>query len=60
VWVAESNAGHPQFLAKRETEQHLLIEQVGARLRAKMSFLDPVTVVAASESAESAAVAGAH
>ncbi|MHB8753506.1 MAG: ketol-acid reductoisomerase [Candidatus Acidiferrales bacterium] len=51
AWVAESNAGHPQFLAKRETEQHLLIEQVGARLRAKMPFLDPVTVTAVSESA---------
>jgi ketol-acid reductoisomerase len=43
-WIAEHAAGRPNFEARRQQEQALLIEQVGARLRALMPFLDPVTV----------------
>lgn len=44
TWIAENEAGRPNFHQSRQTEQRQLIEQVGAQLRAKMSFLDPVTV----------------
>jgi len=43
IWIAENEAGRPNFNESRRTEQRQLIEQVGAQLRAKMSFLDPVT-----------------
>jgi ketol-acid reductoisomerase len=44
AWLAEHEAGRPAFNAARAREQALLIEQVGARLRAMMPFLQPVTV----------------
>jgi ketol-acid reductoisomerase len=44
TWIAESEAGRPNFTAMRLREQEHPIEQVGARLRALMPFLDPVTV----------------
>jgi ketol-acid reductoisomerase len=43
-WIAENAAGRPWFNKVREAEQNQLIEQVGARLRALMPFLKPVTV----------------
>jgi ketol-acid reductoisomerase len=43
-WIAENKAGRPKFNAMRRKEQHQLIEEVGARLRARMPFLQPVTV----------------
>jgi ketol-acid reductoisomerase len=43
AWIAENEAGRPTFDATRRREQDHLIEQVGARLRAMMPFLDPVT-----------------
>ena len=43
-WIAENEKGRPWFNAQRATEQDQLIEQVGARLRSMMPFLDPVTV----------------
>ncbi len=52
-WIAENEAGRPFFNATRSAEQRQLIEQVGARLRARMAFLNPVTV-AAEESVHSA------
>ena len=43
-WIAENDQGRPRFSAIRAREQEQLIEQVGARLRAMMPFLDAVTV----------------
>ncbi len=43
-WIAENDAGRPWFLAQRKKEQEHPIEQVGAKLRAMMPFLDAVTV----------------
>ncbi len=40
-WLAESRAGAGNLLAKRTEEQHHLIEDVGANLRAMMPFLTP-------------------
>lgn len=37
-WIAENRAGRPRFLARRKQESELLVEQVGAELRAKMSW----------------------
>jgi ketol-acid reductoisomerase len=45
-WIAENEAGRPKFNAKRAEEQKLLVEQVGARLRGMMAFLQPVVVTA--------------
>ncbi len=41
-WIAENEQGLPWFTAAREQERHHQIEQVGARLRSMMPFLDPV------------------
>lgn len=43
-WVAENKKGRPWFKATRQKEQDQLIEEVGARLRSMMPFLNPVTV----------------
>ena len=43
-WIDENKAGRPNFYATRRKEQRQLIEEVGARLRARMPFLHPVTV----------------
>ena len=43
-WIAENEKGRPEFNAIREREQNHQIEEVGARLRAMMPFLNPVTV----------------
>jgi len=37
-WIAENQAGRPNFLARRKQEAELPVEQVGAELRAKMSW----------------------
>ena len=42
AWIAENEKGLPWFNAARERERQHPIEQVGARLRAMMPFLDPV------------------
>lgn len=39
-WIDENEKGRPQFNQTRRAEQDLLIEQVGAKLRKMMSFLD--------------------
>jgi len=44
AWIAENEAGRPNFTRTREAEQQHRIEQVGAALRAMMPFLQPVTV----------------
>jgi ketol-acid reductoisomerase len=43
-WIAENEEGRPKFTEMRRKEQHLLVEQVGERLRALMPFLNPVKV----------------
>jgi ketol-acid reductoisomerase len=62
-WIAENETGRPEFNASRRKEQQQLIEEVGARLRANMKFLDPVTVpandTASAESTPAPATASA-
>jgi ketol-acid reductoisomerase len=43
-WIEENETGRTEFLAERARQRAHSIEQVGARLRAMMPFLDPVTV----------------
>jgi ketol-acid reductoisomerase len=43
-WIKENESGRPEFNRQREIEGGLLIEEVGARLRALMPFLKPVTI----------------
>jgi ketol-acid reductoisomerase len=54
-WIAENKNGRSNFDAMRRKEQHLLVEQVGARLRGMMPFLKPVTVQTEPESAATTA-----
>jgi ketol-acid reductoisomerase len=43
-WIAENEAGRPKFSATRAAERSQKLEEVGARLRAMMPFLDAVEV----------------
>src|SRR5687767_6558676 len=43
-WIAENEAGRPWFDKKRRDERAQPIEEVGARLRAMIPFLDAITV----------------
>jgi len=43
-WIAENEAGLPNFKRIRQQEAQHPIEAVGGRLRSMMPFLDPVTV----------------
>jgi ketol-acid reductoisomerase len=43
-WFAENEAGRPEFNKRRRSEQDHPIEQVGAKLREMMTFVDPVTI----------------
>jgi ketol-acid reductoisomerase len=45
-WIAESDSGRAEFNRLREADRDHPIEQVGARLRAQMPFLNPVEVQA--------------
>ncbi|HEV8054483.1 MAG TPA: ketol-acid reductoisomerase, partial [Candidatus Limnocylindrales bacterium] len=45
-WIAENEAGRPQFNQMREADRNHQIELVGAELRAKMRWLDPVEISA--------------
>ena len=42
-WIKENEDGRPTFNARRKAEQTQLLEDVGARLRSMMPFLNPVT-----------------
>ncbi len=42
-WIAENEAGIPEFKKMRQADAHHPIEVVGTKLRAMMPFLDPVT-----------------
>jgi ketol-acid reductoisomerase len=43
-WVAENEAGCPNFEHQRQVERESKIEQVGAKLRKMMPFIDAVTI----------------
>jgi ketol-acid reductoisomerase len=43
-WIEENETGRKTFLAQRTKERDQQIEKVGAKLRAMMPFLDPVTL----------------
>ena len=43
-WIEENENGRPWFNKKRVEEQNHLIEEVGAKLRSMMPFIDPVTI----------------
>ncbi len=43
-WIEENRKGRPWFNEQRRLEQDHMIEQVGAKLRKMMPFIDPVTV----------------
>ncbi len=43
-WIAENEAGRPEFEARRRREREQSLEVVGAGLRKMMPFLDAVTV----------------
>jgi ketol-acid reductoisomerase len=43
-WIAENEAGRPEFEKRRAAERELQLEKVGERLRGMMPFLDPVTI----------------
>jgi ketol-acid reductoisomerase len=43
-WIAENEAGRPWFNQQRRKEQGHPVEEVGARLREMMPFLDPVSI----------------
>jgi ketol-acid reductoisomerase len=45
-WIGEYESGGEQFARLRQQDRDHQIEQVGAELRSKMPFLDPVTVEA--------------
>jgi ketol-acid reductoisomerase len=45
-WIAENDAGRPEFERLRAADHDHLVERVGARLRAQMPFLNPVEVQA--------------
>jgi ketol-acid reductoisomerase len=57
-WIAENEAGRPWFSARRREERAHAIEEVGARLRALIPFLDPVTVTPEGEVRRAEAAAG--
>jgi ketol-acid reductoisomerase len=62
TWIAENEAGRPVFAATRAREQQQLLEEVGARLRDLMPFLDPVRIRpdGASTASTAPAVPGAR
>lgn len=41
-WIRENEEGQPEFKETRQREQSHLIEEVGRKLRSRMTFLDPV------------------
>ena len=43
-WIKENEDGRPWFNKTRASEQTQLVEDVGARLRALMPFIQPVTI----------------
>jgi len=54
-WVAEYDSGGAEFARMREQDKHHQIEEVGARLRAAMPFVNPVVVEAGQAQAAASA-----
>ncbi len=44
-WIKENQTGRPKFTKTRQAEQGQLLEKVGADLRGRMPFLNPVNIV---------------
>jgi ketol-acid reductoisomerase len=44
AFLADQNSGRKRFLAYREAESNIQVEEVGKELRAQMPFIDPITV----------------
>jgi ketol-acid reductoisomerase len=59
-WIAENEAGRPWFNATRQREQLHPIEQVGARLRDLMPFLNPVRITPEGTPSQSVEAKGAR
>jgi ketol-acid reductoisomerase len=63
-WIRENELGRPWFEARRRAERSHLVEEVGARLRAMMPFLDPITApdepTSAANHSQTATGAPAH
>jgi len=53
AWIEENENGRLWFNEQRRRKQDLLIERVGAELRSRMPFLNPVTIKAGKQSDES-------
>jgi ketol-acid reductoisomerase len=58
-WIAENDAGRHEFERLRAEDRNHQIEQVGARLRAQMPFVNPVVVEAGQAQAAASAAAAA-
>jgi ketol-acid reductoisomerase len=58
AWIAENEAGRPEFERLRAQDRDHQIEQVGAELRSAMPFLNPVTVRAGQAQASASDTAG--
>jgi ketol-acid reductoisomerase len=58
-WIDEYDTGGERFRRLREQDRDHQIEKVGAELRSKMPFLDPVTVVAGQAQAAATSAAPA-
>jgi ketol-acid reductoisomerase len=59
-WIAENEAGRPEFERLRLQDHDHLIERIGSRLRAQMPFLDPVEVRAGQAQASASQGGGAR
>ena len=57
-WIAVQDAGGGEFAELRARDRNHQIEQVGADLRGKMPFLNPVVVEAGAAQASTSSVAG--
>jgi len=57
-WIAVQDAGGGEFAELRARDKNHQIEQVGADLRAKMPFLNPVVVDASAAQASTSSVGG--
>ena len=58
-WVAEYDSGGAEFARLRDEDRHHQIEIVGAELRSKMPFVNPVVVQAGQAQASASAPAAA-
>jgi ketol-acid reductoisomerase len=56
-WIAEYDSGGAEFARLRQADREHQIEQVGARLRSQMSWLDAVEVQAGQAQASTTGAA---